>query len=47
MDYLRPYDVANQKGARQGTYKYKPGTTGALNDSTLESILDVFILDSL
>ena len=26
--YLRPYDVANAKGVRQGRYSYKRGTTG-------------------
>ena len=28
VEYLRPYDVANQKGVRQGKYKYPRGTTG-------------------
>ncbi|KAK2547490.1 Proteasome subunit beta type-7 [Acropora cervicornis] len=27
-EYLRPYDVANDKGVRQGRYSYKRGTTG-------------------
>ncbi|CAH1782457.1 unnamed protein product [Owenia fusiformis] len=30
VDYLRPYDEANQKGIRQGKYTYKRGTTGVL-----------------
>ena len=27
-EYLRPYDVANEKGVRRGRYSYKRGTTG-------------------
>lgn len=30
VDYLRPYEVANKKGVREGNYKYPPGTTGVL-----------------
>jgi len=26
--YLRPYDVANEKGVRQGKYSYQRGATG-------------------
>ena len=26
--YLRPYEIANDKGVRQGKYTYKRGTTG-------------------
>ncbi|XP_067024125.1 proteasome subunit beta type-7-like isoform X2 [Acropora muricata] len=29
-EYLRPYDVANDKGVRQGRYSYKRGTTAVL-----------------
>ena len=28
--YLRPYEEANQKGVRQGSYRYKRGTTGTI-----------------
>ncbi|KXJ20350.1 Proteasome subunit beta type-7 [Exaiptasia diaphana] len=28
VNYIRPYDVANVKGERQGKYTYKRGTTG-------------------
>lgn len=28
--YLRPYEEANQKGVRQGSYRYKRGTTAVL-----------------
>lgn len=30
VDYLRPYEVANKRGVRQGTYKYPVGTTTVL-----------------
>lgn len=30
VNMLRPYDVANEKGVRQGNYKYPPGTTALL-----------------
>merc|ERR1712126_802661 len=30
VDYIRPFDQANQKGVRQGNYRYKKGTTGVL-----------------
>lgn len=33
VDYIRPYDEANIKGKRQGSYKYKPGTTAVLTKS--------------
>ncbi|OAD54006.1 Proteasome subunit beta type-7 [Eufriesea mexicana] len=31
VDYLRPYDVANVKGQRNVSYRYKRGTTAVLN----------------
>lgn len=31
VEYLRPYDVANQKGVRQGNYQFKPGTTAVIS----------------
>ena len=31
VDYIRPFDVANLKGVRQGNYSYKPGTTPVLS----------------
>lgn len=30
VDYLRPYDVANVKGERHISYRYKRGTTAVL-----------------
>ncbi|XP_051892902.1 proteasome subunit beta type-7 [Pristis pectinata] len=33
MDYLRPHDIANKKGVRQGNYKYRRGVTGVLTQS--------------
>ncbi|XP_069744481.1 proteasome subunit beta type-7 [Narcine bancroftii] len=32
MDYLRPHDIANKKGVRQGNYKYRRGLTGILTE---------------
>jgi len=32
VDYLRPYDEANLKGERQGSYRYKRGTTAVLSE---------------
>lgn len=41
-DYIRPYDVANAKGERQGTYTYRPGTTGVLSETReLLTVADV------
>jgi len=31
-EYLRPFDMANVKGTRQGTYEYKRGTTKILTE---------------
>jgi 20S proteasome subunit beta 2 len=31
-EMIRPFDVANQKGKRQGTYKFKDGTTRILTE---------------
>ncbi|XP_039269902.1 proteasome subunit beta type-7-like [Styela clava] len=31
VEYLRPYDIANEKGVRQGDYQFKPGTTAVLS----------------
>merc|ERR1712189_23131 len=33
LDYIRPFDEANQKGVRQGNYRYKKGTTGVLKET--------------
>lgn len=30
-EYIRPYEVANTKGERQESYRYKRGTTAILN----------------
>jgi len=30
VEYLRPYDEANKKGVKQGSYRYKRGTTAVL-----------------
>ncbi|XP_069698598.1 proteasome subunit beta type-7 [Periplaneta americana] len=35
VDYLRPYDLANVKGTRQGSYSFKKGTTAVLSTKTM------------
>ncbi|XP_044177101.1 proteasome subunit beta type-7-like [Acropora millepora] len=40
-EYLRPYDVANEKGVRQGRYSYKRGTTAVLTKDIKPIVVDV------
>ncbi|XP_074608669.1 proteasome subunit beta type-7-like isoform X2 [Acropora palmata] len=40
-EYLRPYDVANDKGVRQGRYSYKRGTTAVLTKDIKPIVVDV------
>ncbi|XP_034943350.1 proteasome subunit beta type-7 [Chelonus insularis] len=37
-EYIRPYDVANEKGKREGSYRYKRGTTAIL-DKTIRPVI--------
>lgn len=37
-DYIRPYNIANVKGTREGSYRYKRGTTAIL-DKTIRPII--------
>ncbi|XP_067825800.1 proteasome subunit beta type-7 isoform X1 [Heptranchias perlo] len=41
LDYLRPHDIANKKGERQGNYKYKKGITGILTEMVTPLELEV------
>uniref|UniRef100_A0A8C1U4P2 Proteasome subunit beta n=1 Tax=Cyprinus carpio TaxID=7962 RepID=A0A8C1U4P2_CYPCA len=41
VDYLRGYDQPVQKGLREGTYRYKPGTTAVLTKTVTPLPLDV------
>uniref|UniRef100_A0A8C1BTT4 Proteasome subunit beta n=1 Tax=Cyprinus carpio carpio TaxID=630221 RepID=A0A8C1BTT4_CYPCA len=41
VDYLRGYDQPVQKGLREGTYRYKPGTTAVLTKTVTPLTLDV------
>jgi len=34
-DHIRPYEIANKKGVRQGSYRYKRGTTAVLTSQTI------------
>lgn len=38
VKYIRPYEVANEKGARQNTYTYAKGTTATVGDANVEII---------
>lgn len=39
VDYLRPYDVANEKGKRHMAYRYKRGTTATLTKNVRPIII--------
>lgn len=41
VEYLRPFDIANVKGKRQGSYRYNRGTTAVL----LKKVIPVVIED--
>lgn len=41
VDYIRPFDEANQKGVRQGDYSYKRGTTAVLTTTVTPLPLDI------
>ncbi|XP_048415151.1 proteasome subunit beta type-7 [Stegostoma tigrinum] len=41
MDYLRPFDVANKKGVRQGNYKYRRGITRFLTETVAPLELEI------
>ncbi|KAK2145144.1 hypothetical protein LSH36_699g02003 [Paralvinella palmiformis] len=41
VDYLRPFDEANQKGQRQGDYTYKRGTTAILSEEVKKIEFDL------
>ncbi|XP_078282558.1 proteasome subunit beta type-7 [Rhinoraja longicauda] len=41
LDYLRPHDIANKKGVRQGNYQYRRGATGILTESVTPLKLEV------
>jgi len=39
--YLRPYDVANEKGVRQGKYSYQRGATAVLSKDVKPIVMEV------
>lgn len=41
VEYLRPYDEANLKGQRQGSYRYKKGTTAVLKTEVKKIPFDI------
>ncbi|XP_044170342.1 uncharacterized protein LOC122954391 isoform X2 [Acropora millepora] len=40
-EYLRPYNVANDKGVRQGRYSYKRGTTAVVTKDIKPIVVDM------
>ncbi|XP_071448124.1 proteasome subunit beta type-7 [Hetaerina americana] len=40
VEYIRPYDQANIKGVRQGSYRYKRGTTAILTSKTIPIVVE-------
>lgn len=47
VEYLRPYDVANIKGERSISYRYKRGTTAILNKTVHPIIIEEEIIRRL
>ncbi|XP_036411012.1 proteasome subunit beta type-10 [Megalops cyprinoides] len=41
VQYLRGYDQPAQKGCKQGSYRYKPGTTAVLTEKVTPLSLDI------
>ncbi|XP_020389915.2 proteasome subunit beta type-7 [Rhincodon typus] len=41
LDYLRPFDIANKKGVRQGSYRYRRGITGFLTETVAPLELEI------
>ncbi|XP_036417901.1 proteasome subunit beta type-10 [Colossoma macropomum] len=41
VNYLRGYDQPSQKGQREGSYRYKPGTTPVLTKTVTPLTLDI------
>ncbi|XP_012252344.2 proteasome subunit beta type-7-like [Athalia rosae] len=44
VDYIRPFDVANIKGKKQGSYRYKQGTTAVLNKTVRPVIIEKTVI---
>ncbi|KAJ8670551.1 hypothetical protein QAD02_001810 [Eretmocerus hayati] len=40
VDYIRPYEIACSKGVKQGSYRYKKGTTAVLTKSIRPVIVE-------
>lgn len=40
VDYLRPYDIANVKGTKQGKYTYARGTTAVLSTRVIPIVVE-------
>ncbi|XP_046745543.1 proteasome subunit beta type-7 [Diprion similis] len=44
VDYIRPFDVANKKGQKQGSYRYKRGTTAVLSKVVRPVIIEKTVI---
>jgi len=40
VDYIRPFDVANKKGVRQGRYLFNKGATAVLASQTIPLVVE-------
>nr|BAN20357.1 proteasome subunit beta type 7,10 [Riptortus pedestris] len=40
VEYIRPFDVANQKGKRQGNYRFHRGATGVLSTRVIPLVTE-------
>ncbi|BFZ20858.1 hypothetical protein BsWGS_23897 [Bradybaena similaris] len=41
VEYIRPHEIANQKGVKQGSYLYKRGTTAVLSTTVKKVQFDI------
>jgi len=41
VEYIRPYEIANKRGVRQGDYSYKRGTTAVVTTEVLDITSEV------
>jgi 20S proteasome subunit beta 2 len=47
VEYIRPYEVANEKGVRQGDYSFKKGTTAVVSTETFEIVSEEVVPTSM
>ena len=47
VEYIRPYEIANKRGVRQGDYSYKRGTTAVTATEVLHITSEVIVGDGM